>query len=135
LVGNDQLDEPWLDESLAQFATMEYFFSRYGEEGAFAFRRELKGRWAYTNNAEIPVGLPVRNYDDVEYSGIVYGRGALFFVALQEELGAEVFARFMRSYVANNLFGISTAEVLRLEAEGACGCDLGMLFEEWIYEK
>ncbi|MBL8091775.1 MAG: M1 family metallopeptidase [Anaerolineales bacterium] len=133
LVGNDQLDEPWLDESLAQFATMEYFTERYGEEGMMAFRRELKGRWAYVGNEEIPIGLPVRDYSGVEYSGIVYGRGALFFMELESFMGAENFSAFMKSYVANNAWGISTTEILRLEAELSCGCDLGELFEVWVY--
>ena len=30
LVGNDQLDEPWIDESLTQYATYLYFLDRYG---------------------------------------------------------------------------------------------------------
>lgn len=134
LVGNDQLDEPWLDESLAQFATMQYFADRYGEEGMLAFRSELTSRWSYTNNAEIPVGLPVRAYDDYEYSGIVYGRGALFFIELENEIGSDTFQIFMKNYVQENAFYISTTEILRAEAEESCGCDLGELFEEWIYK-
>jgi hypothetical protein len=133
LVGNDQLDEPWLDESLAQFATMQYFADRYGEEGMLAFRRELRGRWAYTDNAEIPVGLAVREYDAFEYSGIVYGRGGLFFMELEAVMGSDNFALFMKSYTQNNAWGISTAEILQAEAEAQCGCDLTELFEEWIY--
>ena len=133
LVGNDQLDDPWLDESLAQFATMKYFTERYGEEGMLAFRRELKGRWAYTNNVEIPVGLPVSAYSSVEYSGIVYGRGALFFIELENEMGKENFDLFMKNYVMNNAWGISATEILRSEAEVTCACDLTELFEEWIY--
>ncbi|MFN3492024.1 MAG: M1 family aminopeptidase, partial [Anaerolineales bacterium] len=132
LVGNDQLDEPWLDESLAQFATMEYFMDRYGEEGMLAFQSELKGRWAYIGNEEIPVGLPVRDYTGVEYSGIVYGRGALFFVELEKVMGAEKFSAFMKRYAAKNAWGISTTEILKSEAESSCGCDLGQLFEEWV---
>lgn len=133
LVGNDQLDEPWLDESMAQFATMQYYEDRYGEEGMLAFRRELKSRWAYTNNAEIPVGLPVREYDDFEYSGIVYGRGALFFIELENEMGSENFDLFMKNYVMNNAWGISTTEKIKSDAESVCGCDLSELFEKWIY--
>jgi hypothetical protein len=133
LVGNDQLDEPWLDESLAQFATMQYFKDRYGEQGMLEFRRELKGRWAYVGEEEIPVGLPVSEYSGVEYSGIVYGRGALFFMELESVMGTDAFNAFMKSYVENNAWGISTTEILKAEAESSCGCDLTELFEEWVY--
>ena len=133
LVGNDQLDEPWLDESLTQFATLQYFTDEYGKAGSEGFRADIEGRWSYLNNATIPVGLPVRNYSDAEYSGIVYGRGALFFEALRDEMGVEVFDEFMRNYTTDNSWNISTAEILRTEAEAQCKCDLSALFDEWIY--
>ncbi|MDP2777644.1 MAG: M1 family metallopeptidase [Anaerolineales bacterium] len=42
LVGNDQLDEPWLDESLTQFATLQYFTDEYGQAGKAGFRADLE---------------------------------------------------------------------------------------------
>lgn len=133
LVGNDQLDEPWLDESLTQFATLQYFTDEYGQAGSDGFRADIEGRWNYINNDPIPVGLPVRDYSDAEYSGIVYGRGALFFEALREEMGIEVFDEFIKKYTTDNAWKISTAEILRTEAETQCKCDLSALFDEWIY--
>lgn len=133
LVGNDQLDEPWLDESLTQFATLQYFTDEYGQAGGDGFRADIEGRWAYIDNKPIPVGLPVREYSDAEYSGIVYGRGALFFEALRDEMGTEVFDEFIKSYTTDNAWGIATAEILKAEAETHCKCDLSALFKEWIY--
>jgi hypothetical protein len=133
LVGNDQLDDPWLDESLTQFITLQYFTDEYGQEGAQGFRGSLEGRWQRIENANIPVGLPVREYSDAEYSGIVYGRGALFFEALRDKLGSETFDIFIKDYTQNNSWGISTPEKLKAEAEQHCSCDLTPLFEEWIY--
>lgn len=133
LVGNDQLDEPWLDESLTQFITLQYFTDEYGQAGNMEFRADLEGRWAYLENSPIPVGMPVRDYSDAEYSGIVYGRGALFFEALRDEMGTEVFDKFIKTYATDNAWGISTAEILKEEAETTCSCDLSALFEGWIY--
>lgn len=133
LVGNDQLDDPWLDESLAQFVTLQYFSDLYGELGAQLYQRDIEGRWAYTENKEIPVGLPVSAYTDVEYSGIVYGRGALFFIALRDEIGGESFDAFMSSYTQANAWDIATPQKLQSAAEAACECDLTRLFTEWIY--
>lgn len=133
LVGNDQLDEPWLDESLTQFATLQYFTDEYGQAGSQGFRADVEGRWAYLDNRPIPVGLPVKDYSDAEYSGIVYGRGALFFEALRDEMGTEVFDEFIKNYTTDNAWKIATAEILRAEAEAHCKCDLSTLFEAWIY--
>ena len=133
LVGNDQLDEPWLDESLTQFVTLQYFIDEYGQAGSEGFRQDIEGRWAYLDNSLIPVGMPVRDYSDAEYSGIVYGRGALFFEALRDKIGTDTFDEFIKSYTADNAWGIATTEILRAEAENHCKCDLSSLFTEWIY--
>jgi hypothetical protein len=133
LVGNDQLDDPWLDESLTQFATLQYFSDMYGEDGAQGFRAELEGRWAQIENEDKPVGLPVRSYTEAQYSGIIYGRGGLFFEALRGEMGAEVFDAFIRDYVNDNSWGISTTEKLKSQAEQYCACGLSPLVEKWIF--
>ena len=133
LVGNDQLDDPWLDESLSQFATLEYFSDKYGQTGAQGFRLDLEGRWNSIGQAEIPVGLPVRDYTDSEYSGIVYGRGGLFFEALRNEMGSEKFDAFMKEYVKTNAWDIATPQKFQSQAELVCGCDLTDLFKDWIF--
>ncbi|CAG1016974.1 Aminopeptidase N [Anaerolineales bacterium] len=133
LVGNDQLDDPWLDESITQFATLQYFSDTYGKAGAQGFRSSLEGRWEYVGKELIPVGLPVRDYNDAEYSGIVYGRGGLFFEALRDEMGMDNFDAFMKDYTQSNAWDIVTAEKLKQNAEKYCGCDLTRLFENWIY--
>ena len=133
LVGNDQLDDPWLDESLTQFATLQYFTDEYGKAGTEGFRSDLEARWERIENKNIPVGLPVRDYSDAEYGSIVYGRGAFFFEALRDEMGVEKFDIFMRDYVKGNSWDIATPEKMKMLAEQNCGCDLTSLFEKWIY--
>jgi hypothetical protein len=133
LVGNDQLDDPWLDESLTQFVTLQYFTDEYGQTGNQGFRQDMEGRWENIGKDEIPVGLPVKDYSNAEYSGIVYGRGGLFFEALRDEMGKEKFDAFMKDYVQINSWDIATPEKLKSEAEARCECNLTPLFEKWIY--
>jgi hypothetical protein len=133
LVGSDQVDDPWLDEALAQFATLQYFVDEHGSGGEAAFRAWLEGRWAGLNNAIIPIGMPVASYQGGEYGGIVYGRGPLFFVALREEMGTEAFDAFLKEYAVSLSWDIATPEILQLFAERHCACRLDALFEEWVY--
>ncbi len=133
LVGNDQLDDPWLDESLTQFATLQYFTDAYGQAGSEDFRISLVEKWNRVDHGNIPVGLPVSRYSGPEYNAIIYGRGALFFEALSEEMGAEKFDAFMKDYVKNNSWGIATPLKLKTQAEQICGCDLTPLFVQWIF--
>lgn len=133
LVGDDQLDDPWIDEALTQFATLQYYSDEYGAEGAAGFRASLEGRWARVNNAKIPIGLPVSEYQDVEYGAIVYGRGPLFFLALKEAMGADVFDEFLKDYTETFSWDIATPEALQALAEKHCSCDLDPIFSEWVY--
>jgi len=132
LVGNDQLDEPWLDESLTQFVTMEYYGNQYGSSVAEGFARALRYRWSGVDFAEIPIGQPVEAYEGNAYSAIIYGRGAFFFEALRDEIGEEEFNAFMKDYVVSNSWGIGTGENMQELAEAHCKCDLGDLYEMWV---
>lgn len=132
MVGNDQQDEPWLDEALAQYLTYIYYLDTSGAEAAQAYRQSWFGRWDRVEREQIPIGLPVGAYAGPEYSAIVYGRGPLFIEVLAQELGQASFETFLRSYTDKIHWGIATPEEFRRLAEDQCACDLGMLFSEWI---
>lgn len=135
LVGDDQLDDPWLDESLTQFITLQYYEDEYGPQAAESFRSSLEGRWAQVGRAEIPIGLPVADYTGGEYSAIVYGRGPLFFVALKQNMGTDKFDAFLRDYTESLSWGIATPESLYSMAEKHCGCELDVIFNRWVFPK
>ena len=134
-VGNDQLDEPWLDEALTQYATLLYFQDLYGPSGATGFRQSLRDRWERAEGAEIPIGLPVRAYSGVEYGAIVYGRGPLFVEALAEAMSQETFDAFLRDYYETHKWDIATTDSLKQLAESHCNCDLTALFADWVYKR
>ncbi len=134
VVGNDQVDEPWVDEALAQYATLLYFLDVYGPAGADAFRGSLERRWTRVDGVEIPIGLPVRDYTVQEYSAIVYGRGPLFLETLAESMGQESFAAFLQEYYRRHQWGIATTASFKDLAEAHCSCDLTPLFEAWVYD-
>lgn len=133
LVGDDQLDDPWLDEAFAQLATLEYFAQEYGSSGEEGFRSHLEARWERIGFDRIPIGLPVAEYEEGTYSAIVYGRGPLFLLALRDEMGDAVFDEFMKEYTRSLSWGIATPEFMQSMAEQHCSCDLDGLFDEWVY--
>ncbi|HXF86646.1 MAG TPA: M1 family metallopeptidase [Anaerolineales bacterium] len=133
LIGNDQLDDPWLDEALTQFATLQYYADEHGFTGEEMFRATLRSRWAQIGMEEIPIGLPVAEYQNGEYGAIVYGRGPLFFEALRQEMGSAAFDAFLQDYVQTFSWKIATPEALHSLAEQTCTCNLDTLFEEWVY--
>ncbi len=133
IIGNDQIDEPWLDEAHAQYATWLYYVDTYGESNAQGYKSSWDSRWQRVDGAEIPIGLPAYEYTGQEYGAIVYGRGPIFVDELSEEMGAEVFEAFLADYYDVHQWGIATADSYQELAESHCGCDLSSLFERWVY--
>jgi uncharacterized protein YfkK (UPF0435 family) len=53
------------------------------------------------------VGTSLLEFDDIiTYSGIVYGKGAVFLARLREELGDEAFFAMLRRYYAGHKYGV-----------------------------
>ena len=135
IVGNDQVDEPWVDEAVVQYATGLYIADISGEEGAEGYRDSWYDRWDRVDRADIPIGMPTGAYEGKEYGAIVYGRGPIFVAALAMEMGQATFDEFLRDYYESHKWGIGTAHGVKQLAERHCQCDLTTLFEEWVYEK
>jgi aminopeptidase N len=130
-VMSDQIDEPWLDESLVQYATYQYYLDTYGKQAAEGFKESFHRRWERVAKEPVPIGMPAEDYSPLEYGAIVYGRGALFFEALAEEMGQEMFDSFLREYVDTFRWGIAEPDDLKVLAEQSCGCDLSQVFTDW----
>jgi len=133
MVGNNQLDEPWLDESLTQYVTWQYYKDQYGSSGGSGFKQSLESRWDRVDRKPIPIGMPVSEYQDKEYGAIVYGRGAFFFDELAKQMGEATFNKFIQDYVRTYQWDIASGDDIKLLGERYCVCNLTPLFQEWIY--
>ena len=132
MIGNDQMNDPWLDESLTQYITGTYYLDRYGKDSFTASHESWARRWSNIKNKMMPIGLPAARYTSNEYSGIVYGRGPLFVEALAQQMGQPVFDDFLRDYFKANEWGIVTPALFKHSAEEHCKCDLSKLFADWV---
>jgi aminopeptidase N len=132
VVGNDQPNEPWLDEAMAQYFTMIHYSEAYGGAEARSVRASWESRWERVDREDIPIGLSAGQYSGREYGAIVYGRGPLFLDALASEMEQPLDA-FVRDYYQSFKWGIATTADYKRLAEEHCHCDLTPLFEEWVY--
>ncbi len=134
VVGDDQLNNPWLDEAMAQYSTELYFAGQYGEAGASAYEtQDFQGRWDRVKDEAKPIGLTVSAYTGDEYSGIVYGRGPLFLLALEKRIGKDKMATFLQRYYREYAWRIATPAGFQKLAEEVSGQDLNALFDAWVY--
>jgi aminopeptidase N len=111
VVGNDQINEPWLDEALMQYSTMLYYEAVYGEQRAHRIRNAV---FLQTHEAlrragrDMPAGLSADAYPPGLYFDIVYDKGALYFHELRERVGDELFFDTLRSYYDRHRYQIAT---------------------------
>lgn len=131
-VGDDQILEPWLDEALTQYITYRFFGAVGGASAGNGYEQSFYERWAGVDDAEIPIGLPVEAYAPDEYGAIVYGRGPLFFIEVEEEIGRDAFDQFLQDYYAKYRWRNATRPDIESALEAACGCDLDPVFAEWV---
>lgn len=136
LVGDDQVNHPWMDESLVQYVTSLYYEDTQGPAVAQRVRqasfeglyREIKG-----TPHDKPIGLPVAAYEnDREYSQVVYGKGPLFFAAVRQALGDDLFNKWLRTYFERFEYKNAAPADLLATLNEVAGRDLSALYHEWV---
>lgn len=89
LVGSDQINDPWQDEALCEYAMLRYVQERYGQSSADTLRAyRVEAPMRESVPGELTPGSPLAYFGDyTAYSAVVYGRGAALVLALESYLG------------------------------------------------
>ncbi len=135
VVGNDQVDEPWLDEALTQYSTLLYYEEAYGKERADGILysefiqtyESLKG-----TGRDMPAGLPADSYPPDLYWAVVYDKGALYFHALRERVGDDSFFEILQAYYERHRYQIATPAAFLETVEDVTGGRHQDLYDKWI---
>jgi hypothetical protein len=135
LIGNDQIHEPWLDESIATYWQVLYYENAVGEERAANQLSQYRSWASGPENQNAPIGLGIDEYRlDGDYYTIVYFKGAVFYDALREQLGDEAFFQFLQTYYDRYRYQFVHSLDLQETAEDVCACDLSSFFDLWVYQ-
>ncbi|MBN1963404.1 MAG: M1 family metallopeptidase [Anaerolineae bacterium] len=136
LVGNDQMMQPWLDESLTQYATALYWRATQGPRSEQDFlgyyEEQLEGVLGGPN--DLPIGLPTTAYTATpeQYYYMVYAKGPLFFAALEDTVGSATMEAMLRAYFEAYRYEIAIPADMLNTFEDAAGQDFDALFAEWV---
>lgn len=135
LVGNDQIEEPWLDESLTNYSAILYWEEIRGPDTASAIMADLffsPYEQAKEQSRDRAVIGPVSDFSAGEYTTFVYGKGPLFFHALRQEVGDEIYFRIMQTYYTDHKYKIATAQELFNTIEQVSERNVEPLVEMWL---
>ena len=135
LVGNNPYRHPWLDEGLTEYSAFYYYRGIFGQSHA---EELLTGRWqipfaaAAAGGIDGAVDRPAADFDPATYELLVYGKAALFFNALRETLGEEMYRQVLQTYYTENKYGIVTPQTLLATAQRVSGKNLSPLADDWL---
>ncbi|WP_409294095.1 M1 family metallopeptidase [Peribacillus sp. SCS-26] len=124
IIGNNEYDEPWLDESFASFA-------------AALHDNDLDGLTTKPHpNPDFHLSSPISKFTSYgeegidAYYGMIYGYGSRTLNDLRLKLGDKVFYSAMKNYFKEKKFGITTTRDFIRIMERETGRDLGEFFQE-----
>jgi len=133
VVGNNQVEEAWLDEGLAEFSTLLFFEKVRGRTAAGT--QSLLSLYAAYRQAEGD-GVVLQRLDafpsDLAYNALVYGKGCLLFIKLREEVGEETLLKILRTYYQRFAYRTATSRDFIRVAEEVSGQDLSAFFHRWL---
>ncbi len=137
MVGNDEIDDPWLDESLTEYSTLLYYKERYGEarfKEEYRYNIELNlALYSLAAPGTMRVGRPISAYDDsLLYTMAVYKRGTQMFYELHRQMGDQAFFSAMRAYFDDMFLLNAGKEDLYAALEAASGRDWSGFIEGYL---
>ncbi len=93
-VGNDQVHEPWLDESFAKYSELLFYEHYYPRIVPWWWENHID-----RNNPGGPIDIPIYDFPTTaDYIHQIYGQGARFLGDLRAFMGDAQFFAFVKAY-------------------------------------
>lgn len=139
-VGNDQINEPWLDEGLAEYSTTLYYENNPDlgvttqDRIADAMQSYILFSDVYSDTEGIGrMDRPLGSYSSpTDYAFHAYVKGELMFDSLRHIIGDEAFFNGLKSYYSDYSGRVADAGCLIAEFEKSSGLGLVGFFESWL---
>jgi len=145
VVGNNEIKEAWLDESLAEFSTILFlanhkeFDVTYDEliSESFAnyvlFADIVKSLNKQINTSML---LPVNEYNsEYEYTYMIYVRGVLMLDSVNNLVGEKNLIKTLKKYYSKYKFKIATTDDFIALSKSVSKKNIDVVFDSWLSGK
>lgn len=136
VVGNDQIDEAWLDEGFATYSEGVFTEMEYGRGNGELYYEYLEESAKEDIKAKAYDGVilkPLSRYTDwSDYGPAVYTGGAVLLNEIRRQVGDQDFFRILQTYYSEYSFKNATTEDFLKVCEQVSGKDFDALFSEHL---
>lgn len=142
IVGNNEIKEAWLDESLSEYSTALFFkeyqdykisYDEMVDDALSSYVLYVDVIKTLRGEVNTQMNLAVNQYqNDYEYSYMVYVKGVIMFDSLKNMVGEKSLVAGLKKYYQDNKFGIATSEDFFKAFETACHQDLRTYFNGFL---
>jgi hypothetical protein len=139
VVATNEAQEPWLDEGMADFATVEAAARYYGEKTSLLDAPGLKlgyrnlRRLEYLAFPRVPMYGKAWDFGMLDYGVAAYSKPVVVLTTLKNILGAGTFGRVMRTYYERYRFKHPHTEDFIAIAQEVSRRDLKGFFDQTVY--
>lgn len=148
ILGNNEMDEAWLDEGINSFSEQRYFEEKYGPDGNYLAKESLRKLLPEASNRNVGrivsylysanrMDQPVltradRSSDIMQYAASAFMKPAAMMWWLKEYLGNSTFDRVMQGYYRDNRFRHVNTEKFFEAVEKYSKKDIKPYFAPWL---
>lgn len=112
VIGSNQVDEAWLDESLTTYSEVIYFDELVGELKAEEYYKQIQLQYEFAkkNIMNKKVIRPLSEFKNwTDYGGLVYNRGAMFIHEIENRYSEKILYKILQNYYNKYKFKIATS--------------------------
>ncbi|MBR3885927.1 MAG: M1 family metallopeptidase [Clostridia bacterium] len=142
VVGNNEVKEAWLDESLAEYSTALFFeaneeygltYDEFVNEALSSYLLYVDVIQTLRGDVNTKMNLAVNEYqNDYEYSYMVYVKGVIMFDSLKNMVGEKKLIDGLKKYYDDNKFKVATCDDFFKAFDEACHKDLRTYFDGFL---
>lgn len=137
IVGNDQIDEAWLDEGFATYSEILFGEEEFGKDVALEYYEgNVKSRITDPETGAVAPNKVLRSLDKYtdwdDYNNSTYRKGALILDEIRKQVGDDVFLDIMKNYYETYKYKIATTEDFINICEQASGKNLREIIEKLL---
>ena len=140
LVGNNQYDHAFIDESLTNHLSSQVYFEEFwgADQAAAMVERSLANpfRNAVEASSDPIVDFPTDDFPTQgSYIVAAYNKGPLGFAAIHDAMGDDAFFAGLRHYVENFRFRVATPQDLLAAFEAASDVSVQPIWVHWFEQR